>query len=237
MRELRIAMVGASGRMGAQVAAAANAANLAFTALDGDAPLDDAVVIDFSTPAGFDAALDAARAHARPLVSGTTGLTTAQFGALDDAAATIPVLWSANFSRGVNVLLHLVELAAAALPDFDAEVFEAHHRHKVDAPGGTAIALGDAVASARSQALADVATWTRHGATGPRPADAVGFQVVRGGSITGEHTVFLCGDGERVELTHRAQDRAIFARGAIDAARWLAEQPPGRYTMRDVLFR
>jgi 4-hydroxy-tetrahydrodipicolinate reductase len=193
-------------------------------------------VIDFSSPAGFSAALQRSVEFTKPFVSGTTGLDDEQLAQLSEASTSIPVLYAANFSVGVNLLEHLVEKASAALAGWDAEVFEAHHRNKVDAPSGTALYLGRAAARGRGTGLDAVATWERHGHTGARTDEEIGFQVVRGGSIVGEHTVFFCGDGERVELTHRAQDRDIFARGAIRAACWIVGQAPGRYTMKDVLF-
>src|SRR5690606_32019845 len=131
---------------------------------------------------------------------------------------------------------HLVELAVRAARGYDVEVFEAHHRNKVDAPSGAALFLGRAAARGRDVELEQVAAWARHGLTGARTDDEIGFQVVRGGDIVGEHTVFLCGPGERLELTHRATDRGIFARGALRAAQWIAGRPAGRYTMADVLF-
>ena len=177
------------------------------------------VLIDFSTPQScLDAARQAANAG-KPFVTGTT------------------VLRADNFSVGVNVLARLVELASRACgEDFDLEIFESHHKHKVDAPSGTALMLGKAAARGRGQELEDVATWARHGQTGARQPGSIGFQVLRGGDIVGEHTVFACGDGERLELTHRATDRGIFARGALRAARWTFTKKSGLYTMQDVLF-
>lgn len=238
-------MVGGEGRMGREIRgiAATSPALEERGAVDA-ATIDSLpevlgsadVVVDFSSPAGFAAALQAALMAQKPLVSGTTGLGDAHFQALDRAAESIPVLWAANFSVGVNVLEHLTRLASRALGGFDIEIFEAHHRHKVDAPSGTALFLARAAAEGRHHELEDVAAWTRHGHTGSRTDEEIGFQVVRGGSIVGEHTVFFCGPGERVELTHRAQDRAIFARGALHAARWIVGRRPGRYRMADVLF-
>lgn len=195
------------------------------------------VIIDFSTP---DACMSAARVAADsgvPVVTGTTGLSAAQQEELNVLAAQIPILQAANFSVGVNILAKLVELASRASGEgFDLEVFEAHHKHKVDAPSGTALMLGKAAAKGRDLDLEEVATWAREGHTGARSSDEIGFQVLRGGDIVGEHTVFVCGAGERIELTHRATDRGIFARGALRAARWLHTQPPGKYDMADVLF-
>jgi 4-hydroxy-tetrahydrodipicolinate reductase len=143
---------------------------------------------------------------------------------------------AANFSIGVNLCLVLLEQAARALgPDFDIEVVEAHHRHKVDAPSGTALMMGEACARGAGRDLADCAVFERHGQTGARPADAIGFATVRGGDVVGDHTVMFLGEGERVEISHRASSRANFARGALRAAAWLADKPAGLYSMREVI--
>lgn len=241
--QLGITVFGASGRMGRELLRLIELApDLGLRGSIAGAPdSDDAVaaadvVVDFSTPAGCQSALRACLAHGTPLVSGTTGLGEELRAELDRATVQIPVIWAANFSVGVHVLAHLVQLASSAMPGFDIEVFEAHHRNKVDAPSGTARLLGAAAAAGRDATLEDVAKLSRAGHTGPRTDAEIGFQVVRGGSIVGEHTVFLCGDGERLELTHRAQDRSIFAAGALRAARWIANREPGLYTMPDVLF-
>lgn len=195
------------------------------------------VIIDFSSPAScVQAAMQAANAGVR-FVSGTTGLEPEQLLALQQVAQNTAMLHAANFSVGVNVLERLVELASQATgEDFNLEIFEAHHRHKVDSPSGTALYLGRAAARGRGHELEEVAAWARHGINAPRTDDEIGFSVVRGGDIVGEHTVFLCGQGERLELTHRATDRGIFARGALRAAQWLVGKPAGQYTMQDVLF-
>lgn len=198
------------------------------------APALDAV-IDFSTPSGFDAALAHCVAQRVAFVSGTTGLGAAQYRALGDAARVIPVLHAANFSVGVAVLARLLREAAAALPDWDLELVEAHHARKVDAPSGTALALGRAAAAARGQAFDDVAVLSREGQVGARRQGAIGFASIRAADIVGEHTAILATAGERVELSHRATDRAIFARGALAAAAWLVRQPPGSYTMDDLV--
>lgn len=195
-----------------------------------------AVLVDFSLAEAFDAALDLARRHRIAFVSGTTGLATRQQAALDEAAAAIPVLWSANFSLGVAVLQRLVDDAARLLADWDCEISEAHHRAKRDAPSGTALALGRGIAAARGVAFDEVARMARSGiAPGARAQPEIGFAVSRAGDIVGEHAVVFATDGERVELAHRATDRAIFARGALAAARWLPTRPPGRYTLADML--
>ncbi len=195
------------------------------------------VVVDFSSP---EACAEAARRSAelnKPFVSGTTGLDDDQQAAIEEAAETVPVLRASNFSVGINLLMQLVETAAEATDgQFDIEIAESHHRDKVDAPSGTALSLGEAAASARGLSLEDVAVWARKGEVGSRSDDEIGFQVRRGGSIVGEHEVALCGPGERIELSHRAGDRDIFAQGALQAAGWVVEREPGLYSMRDVLF-
>jgi dihydrodipicolinate reductase (EC 1.3.1.26) len=194
------------------------------------------VLIDFSRPAATLAALPHCRRGQTALVIGTTGFDDGQLAELARAAELLPLCRAANFSVGVNVCLSLLEQAARALDgEYEVEIFEAHHRHKVDAPSGTALAMGEAVAQGRGRRLADVALWQRHGHTGPRPPDAIGFSVMRAGDIVGEHVVTFAGPGERVEIAHRASSRDNFARGALRAAGWLAGRPPGAYDMRDVL--
>jgi 4-hydroxy-tetrahydrodipicolinate reductase len=195
------------------------------------------VAVDFTRAA---ASLAHARACARrgvPVVIGTTGHDPAARGELETLARSLAVVLAPNLSLGMNVLLRLAELAARALPaPYDTEIFEAHHRDKVDAPSGTALALGEVVAQARGTSLEHAAVYTRSGHTGPRAAGAIGFSVLRAGEIVGEHRLVLAGPGERVELAHVAQDRSGFARGALAAARWLlGGRKPGLYGMRDVL--
>lgn len=193
------------------------------------------VLIDVSGAAGFDAALALARENGLAFVSGSTGLDATRQAALRDAANTLPVLWTSNFSLGAAVLARLVGEAARALAGFDCEIVETHHRHKRDAPSGTALALGHAVASARGGTLDVTAVYDRHGVDAPRAPGSIGFAVVRGGDVVGEHAVRLLGDGESLELSHRATDRAIFARGALAAAVWLAGRAPRLYAMDDVI--
>ena len=193
------------------------------------------VVIDFSTPEGFDAALAHCEAHGVALVAGTTGIDAAQRRHFSAAAERIPVLYAANFSLGIAVLTRLLREAAAMLPDWDLEIIEAHHARKVDAPSGTALALGRAAAAAREQDFEQVAAFARHGHTGTRPGNAIGFSSIRAGEIVGEHTAMLATRDERIELTHRAYDNTIFACGALHAAAWLAGKPPGAYALDDVL--
>lgn len=193
------------------------------------------VAIDFSRAEAVATTADACAAAGVALMVGTTGLDAATQAHLDAAARRVPVLLAANTSLALNVLLELVLRAARALPPgYDIEITEAHHRHKVDAPSGTALALGDAAAAGRNASLARPVPLT--GAVpGPRQA-GIGFSVVRGGDVVGEHDVRFLGTGEQLRLSHVATDRAIFARGAVAASAWLARQPPGRYRMTDFLF-
>ncbi len=197
---------------------------------------DAHVVIDFTTPGALDAFLPAVRATENALVSGTTGLEDAQFAALETLAGEVPVLWAPNMSLGANLLKALARQAAACLgPAFDLEILDIHHRHKRDAPSGTALALAHAASAARGEPDPDVVL-RRRGVIGPRGGTGqAGVGVLRGGDVVGEHTVYFFGTGERIELTHRVADRMAFARGAVRAARWLAERTPGLYTMDQVL--
>jgi 4-hydroxy-tetrahydrodipicolinate reductase len=240
-----IGILGAAGRMGRAIAAAAGAAGVPVA---GGVDRDGAVIgdcasaaalasacdalVDFSSPDALAEHLEAARAARRAIVIGTTGLDAAQLALADAAASEIAVLQSANMSLGVNLLAGLVEQAAARLgPDWDIEVLEMHHRHKVDAPSGTALLLGAAAAKGRS--IRPVAPALDR--NGRREEGAIGYASLRGGSVAGDHMVILATEGERIELGHRAESRVIFARGAVKAALWLAGKPAGRYTMQDVL--
>lgn len=194
------------------------------------------VLVDFSSPAALQATLDACVAAGKPVVVGTTGLEDAHHAAIDEAAWTIAVLQTGNTSLGVNMLAALVEQAAGKLgDDWDIEIVEMHHRHKVDAPSGTAKLLGEAAARGRGIDLASHSESGRDGITGARARGAIGFAALRGGSVAGDHTVILASDEERIELTHRAENRMIFARGAVKAAGWLVGQEAGRYGMDGVL--
>ncbi len=193
-------------------------------------------LLDFSGAGGFDAALSLALARKLAFVSGSTGLAPAQRAALTSASQQIPTLWSANFSLGVAVLARLAAEAARLLRDFDCEIVELHHRHKRDAPSGTALALGRAVAAARGLDFERVARRAREGlSTAGRGTDEIGLAALRGGDIVGEHTLLFAGAGERVELRHLATDRDIFARGALLASRQLAGRAPGRYDFGELL--
>ncbi len=193
------------------------------------------VLIDFTRPSSTLATLEACVRAKTPIVIGTTGFSADEKAQIDQAASLIPVLMAANFSVGVNVLLNLLEKAAATLgEDYDIEVVEAHHRHKVDSPSGTALAMGEALARGRGIGLEE-AVFARHGDDGPRPRGVIGFQTVRGGDVVGEHMALFLGDGERLELGHRASSRFNFSRGAVRAALWVCGRPAGFYSMQDVL--
>jgi 4-hydroxy-tetrahydrodipicolinate reductase len=197
---------------------------------------DARVAIDFTLPDATAENLAACVAAKCPLVIGTTGHSEAVRTQINEAARRIPLVMAPNMSLGVNLLLKLVELAAAKLDaDYDIEIFEAHHRNKKDAPSGTALALGAAAAAGRGVKLADAAEQARHGSAGARERGKIGFSVFRGGDVVGDHTVTFAGIGERIELTHRASDRLAFARGAVKAAQWLVGRPAGLYSMQDVL--
>ena len=188
-------------------------------------------VIDFTTPEGTKSLLDSAVNTNTALVIGTTGLDSAAENAIRNAAGKIPIVYAANMSIGVNLLLALVEQAASKLgPRWDIEIFESHHRNKIDAPSGTALALGKAAQAGRGKG--DFTTADR---SGKRADGSIGFAVSRGGDVVGEHMVTFYGMGERVELGHKASDRSLFARGALQAAQWIQGKPAGLYTMRDVL--
>jgi 4-hydroxy-tetrahydrodipicolinate reductase len=249
---IRIAVAGAMGRMGRAVAAALEDQAQVTLAARFDRPdaageelvtMETAlaaadVVIDFTTAAASTALAAACAERGGPaLVIGSTGFDEAQLEALGQAAEKVAIVRAGNFSLGVNILMGLVEQAARALPAeaYDIEVFEAHHRRKVDAPSGTALMLGEAAARGRGQSLSNLARRSRDGITGARPAGEIGFSVMRGGGIIGEHSVSFASDEEILTLSHSARDRSLFARGAVAAARWVAGKPPGAYDMQDVL--
>lgn len=225
----------ASRRLGEDAAEAAPASGVRITADAKLALAGAAVAIDFSRPQALPEHLAACVAARVPVLVGMTGLTEPARAALEDAAARIAVLVAPNTSLGVAVLARLVALATHALGQADVEISEVHHRAKLDAPSGTALALGEVVAQARGAALQELAVRDRAAQRGPRAPASIGFSSLRLGDVVGEHTVMLALPGERLELTHRAQDRMIFARGALEAARWLIGRPAGRYSMADVL--
>ena len=194
------------------------------------------VLIDFTSPASTVANAQWCRREGKRMVIGTTGCTSEEKAVIEAAAADVAICMAANFSVGVNLCFKLNDLAARVLGDeVDVEIIEAHHRHKVDAPSGTALRLGEVVATALGRDLANVAVYGREGQTGARDRDTIGFATVRGGDIVGDHTVMYAADGERVEITHKASSRMSFARGAVRASRWLMARQSGLYDMQDVL--
>jgi 4-hydroxy-tetrahydrodipicolinate reductase len=194
------------------------------------------VVIDFTGPAATMVHLDVCRKHGRAMVVGTTGLSDEQKGAIKAAAAEIGIVFAPNMSVGVNLCFRLLELAARVMgEDADIEIIEAHHRHKVDAPSGTALGMGEVVAKALGRELKEVAVYGREGHTGARDPKTIGFETIRAGDVVGEHTVWFATEGERVEITHKASSRMTFAKGAVRAATWLTGQGKGLFDMQDVL--
>lgn len=262
---IHVAIAGATGRMGrALLAAVASADDLVLSGalvrpghpgIGQDAGLiagvpaggvvlsDDAsaavarcdVLIDFTAPAATLAYAELCAAAGRPAVIGTTGLGADDMTRLEALAARVPLVVAANMSVGVTLALHLLEIAARVLPDADVEILEAHHRHKLDAPSGTALAMGRAVARARGQNLDDVAVYDRHAQRAPRAEGAIGFASLRAGEIIGAHRVLLASSAERLEIAHVADNRGVFADGALRAARFARGVSPGLYDMRDVL--
>jgi len=237
-----IGILGSEGRMGRAIASIASdlGASVAGGIDAGGDPLALArgcdVLVDFTAPSALEANLAAAVEAGTPIVIGTTGLTAQHHVLIDKAAARTAVLQTNTTSLGVTLLARLVADAAERLgSDWDIEIVEAHHRHKVDAPSGTALMLGDAAARGRDAALNDLMVVDRAGLIGARAEGTIGFASIRGGSIAGDHQVIFAGPGERIELTHRAESREIFARGAVRAALWLAGRPAGRYTIPEVL--
>ena len=260
----RIAIAGASGRMGRmlieavtqstdlQLAAALDQAGSPMIGQDACAFLGkpsgvlitdqlDALagvdcLIDFTRPEGTLVHIEACVRHGVNLVIGTTGFDEAGKAAIARAAESIGIVFAPNMSVGVNATLKLLDMAARILNSgYDVEVFEAHHHHKVDAPSGTALKMGETIAHAWGKPLDDIATWARHGHTGPRVPGTIGFSVVRGGDIVGDHTVYFCGTGERIEITHRSSSRAGYAEGSLRAARFLAGKKSGLFDMQQVL--
>jgi 4-hydroxy-tetrahydrodipicolinate reductase len=194
------------------------------------------VLIDFTRPEPSLAALEGCVSHGKRMVIGTTGFSAAEKARIADAAKTIPIMLAPNMSVGVNLSLKLLEIATRVIgQETDIEIIEAHHRHKVDAPSGTALRMGEVVAAAMGKELDDCAVWGRQGHTGEREPGTIGFSVIRAGDIVGDHTVMFADEGERVEIRHHASSRMTFAKGAMRAAHWLASQPPGLYDMQDVL--
>ena len=237
-----IGIIGSAGRMGQALVQAIEQAghNFAGGVDQGDQPGPLAtrcdVLIDFSAPDALAGNIGAARVAGIPLIIGTTGLGEDHHRMIDQAGQVLPILQTGNTSLGVTLLAHLVRCAAKSLgPEWDIEIVEMHHRHKVDAPSGTAKLLGEAAAEGRGIALSENTESGRDGMTGERASGAIGFAALRGGTVAGDHSVILAGDEERITLSHNAENRMIFARGAVKAATWLIGREPGRYTMNDVL--
>ena len=238
---MKIAIVGAAGRMGQMLVKLAEGTELEVVSkvdvaegYDREWAAEVEGVIDFSYHTGVPTAVEKAAAAGIPYVIGTTGLTPEEQTRVDACAAKIPIVQSGNYSLGVNLLLELVKKAAATLgPEYDIEVVEMHHRHKKDAPSGTALMLAKAAAAGRGRS--DDFVYGRKGDIGERPVGEIAVHALRGGSVVGDHTVMFAGDVERVEITHKAQSREAFAAGALKALAWAKGKAAGRYTMRDVL--
>jgi 4-hydroxy-tetrahydrodipicolinate reductase len=243
MSKIRYAIAGAGGRMGrtlieavqaapdAELAAAFDIGDDIETALSGADCL-----IDFTRPEGTLKHMEICRKRGVHMVIGTTGMDASQKLAIQEAARDIPIVFAPNMAVGVNLVFKLLDTAARILNEgYDIEIVEAHHRHKVDAPSGTALRMGEVVAAALGRDLAECAVYGREGVTGERPATQIGFSTMRGGDIVGDHTVMFIGAGERVEITHKASSRMHFALGALRAGRFLRDKPRGLYDMQDVL--
>ena len=238
---MKIAIVGAAGRMGKMLVKLAEGTDLEVVSkvdvaegYDKTWSADVEGVIDFSYHTAVPPSVEKAAAAGIPYVIGTTGITAEEQKVVDAAAKRIPVVQSGNYSLGVNLLLELVKKAASVLgPEYDIEVTEMHHKHKKDAPSGTALMLAKSAAAGRG--ASDDFVYGRHGDIGERPVGEIAIHALRGGSVVGDHTVMFAGDLERVELTHKAQDRTAFAAGALKALAWAKGKTPGIYSMRDVL--
>ena len=240
---IRIAVVGASGRMGQTIIEAINQSDkviLGVTLDKGDdlnAVLDQFdTLIDFTRPEATLEYLNACQSSGKSMVIGTTGFSDDQLQAINAAASNMPIVFAPNMSVGVNLSLKLLDMAARVIgEDADIEIVEAHHRHKVDAPSGTALKMGEVVANALGRDLSECAVYGREGIEEPRDRQTIGFSTIRGGDVVGEHTVSFFMEGERVEITHKASSRLTFANGAVRAAGWLEGQSAGLYSMQDVL--
>lgn len=261
---MRIAIAGADGRMGQMlIEAVTDSTDLKLTVALGrtatsvigqdagaflgrktgvvvtdnlDALAQADCLIDFTRPEGTLTHLNACIKHGAKCVIGTTGFSDSEKQAIHAASQKIAIVFAPNMSVGVNVTLKLLDMAAKLLNNgYDVEIFEAHHRNKVDAPSGTALAMGQTIASAWGKDLDDIADWARHGETGVRETGHIGFSVMRGGDIVGDHTAFFCGTGERIEISHRSNSRATYAQGSLRAARYLSRKQTGLFDMQDVL--
>ncbi|MGM0535733.1 MAG: 4-hydroxy-tetrahydrodipicolinate reductase [Pseudomonadota bacterium] len=228
-----------SSLVGADIGELAGLGKLGVAAVDAldDLAADVEVLIDFTAPQVTLANLAFCAEHGKRIVIGTTGLNDEELAELDAFRDRVPMVFAPNMSVGVNLTLKLLETAAKALGDegYDIEVIEAHHRHKVDAPSGTALKMGEVVADSLGRTLKEHGVFAREGQCGPRSDKEIGFATVRAGDIVGEHTVMFATEGERIEITHKASSRMTFAKGAVRAARWVTGQANGRYSMQDVL--
>ena len=260
----RIAIAGAAGRMGRNLVLAcdetdgtdvtqalersespalgndsgvlAGLAPNGVTVADSLDPAQFDILIDFTHPTATDLHIDFCREHGRKMVIGTTGCDAVLEQKIDEAGQSIAIVYAPNMSAGVNLTFKLLEMAARALGDTsDIEIIEAHHRHKVDAPSGTALKMGQVIADTLGRNLAECAVYGREGQTGARDRNTIGFETIRGGDIVGEHTVLFAAEGERIEITHKASSRMTFAHGAVRACRWVDSMPAGVYSMQDVL--
>ena len=240
---LRVAVAGSSGRMGQMLIEAVNAAPDCTLAGAFDIGADlraslarAQVLIDFTRPEGTLAHLAACRELGVKAVIGTTGFSEAQKATIKEHARDIAIVMAPNMSVGVNVVFKLLDMAARSLAEgYDIEIIEAHHRHKIDAPSGTALKMGEVVAGALGRDLKDCAVYAREGTTGERGPGSIGFASVRGGDIVGDHTVMFCGAGERIEITHKSSSRSNYAQGSLRAARFVADKPAGLFGMEHVL--
>lgn len=225
-----------SSLVGADLGELAGVGKLGITAVTSLEAADFDLLIDFTSPATTLKNAEFCAANGKQLVVGTTGLTEEQKEQLASFAQQTPIVFAPNMSVGVNLCFKLLAMAAAALgDDYDVEIVEAHHRHKVDAPSGTALGMGEAVAKALGRNLQEVAVYGREGITGARDSQTIGFATVRVGDVVGDHTVIFGNEGERIEITHKASSRMTFAKGAVRAAKWLKGKPAQLYTMQDVL--
>ena len=243
MKKLNIAVAGSSGRMGKMLIDAINGSSDCALAGQLDIGIDTRTelegaeyLIDFTRPDGTMAHLAACQALGIKMVIGTTGFSDAEKAAIAAASKDIAIMMAPNMSVGVNVTLKLLEMAAKAMSTgYDIEIIEAHHRHKVDAPSGTALKMGEVIASAMGRDLKDCAVYAREGVTGERDPSSIGFATIRGGDIVGDHTVLFAGTGERIEITHKSSSRETYAQGSLRAVRYLATQKTGLFDMFDVL--
>ena len=264
MNPLKIAIAGASGRMGRMLIEAVQEADdtvlagaldipgpnigsdaTAFAGKPGGVTIESDLakglenadyLIDFTRPEGTLKHLEYCAAHGIKVIIGTTGFDEAGKAAIAAAAQKTAIMFAPNMSVGVNVTMKLLEMAAKSFAEgYDIEIIEAHHRHKVDAPSGTALKMGEVVAEALGRDLKEVGVFAREGVTGPRDPSSIGFATIRGGDIVGDHTVLFAGIGERIEITHKSSSRVTYAHGSLRAARFLADKPIGLYDMQDVL--